>query len=192
MSTTTSRRRARTTSATASAADVASKLGEMAAVLVSVTALTACGANFDAQTQHVYQPADGVNNKDSDVYVMGALIVAVANEETEGDGTGTVVARLINSAAESDSLSSVVAADNEGNEITVDGLAEPLEISPGESLQLTEDSPIQLNGDNLKVGTLVTLDFTFENAQLVSVQVPVLPNEGDYAGVTISGPAIID
>lgn len=173
----------RGTAPTTSAAEVASKLRVTATALVSVAALNACGANFEAQTQQIYQPADGVNNKDSDVYVMGALVV-VGADETIGKGSGTVVARLINSADAPDTVSSVVATDGEGNEVTVGG-PESLELQPGESLQLADDASIQLTGDTLDAGKLITLDFTFENAEPVSVQAPVFTNEGVYSDVSI-------
>ncbi len=180
----------RGTAPTTSAAEGASKLHVIATALVSVAALNACGANFEAQTQQIYQPADGVNNKDSDVYVMGALVV-VGADESIGKGSGTVVARLINSADAPDTVSSVVATDGEGNEITVGGLAVSLELQPGESLQLADDASIQLTGDTLEAGKLITLNFTFENAEPVSVQAPVFTNEGVYSDVSIPASFIV-
>ena len=154
----------------------------MAAIaLVSVAATTGCGANFGAQTNQIYQPADGDNNKESDVYVMGALVVA------DEAGHGSVVARLINSAEQPDSLVSVAATDDEGNQITVKPATEPIELQSGESLQLADGAQIQLSGDNLRVGGVVTLNVTFDQAEPVTVEAPVFPDTGDYADVTIPG-----
>jgi copper(I)-binding protein len=150
-----------------------------ATALLSIAAINGCAANFDAQTNQIYQPADGANNKESDVYVMGTLVVA------DGAGHGVVVARLINSAEQPDSLVSVAATDGEGNPITVNPMPEPLELQPAESLQLAESAHIQLSGDNLQVGGVVTLDVTFDQAEPVTLEAPVVLDDGDYADVTI-------
>ncbi|MBA2444707.1 MAG: hypothetical protein H0V49_05175 [Nocardioidaceae bacterium] len=149
-----------------------------APALVSIVALSACGANFEAQTNQIYQPADGANNKDSDVYVMGTLVAA-------DGGHGVVVTRLINSTQEPDALVGVTATDDEGNEIAVKPLSKPLELEPAGALQLADGAQVGLEADEL--GGLVTLTFTFEKAQAVTLEAPVVPNTGDYVDVEIPG-----
>jgi len=172
--------RTRTTRlAKSTAGRLGSAVGSVAATLMSVVALTACGANFGAQTNQIYQPADGVNYREGDVYAMGTLVVA------DDAGHGTVVAALINSTEQPDSLTSIGATDGEGGEIAVNKLAKPLELEPAGALQLADLGKIALTGDNLEAGKVVTLTFMFERAESVTLEVPVVPNTGDYAEVTI-------
>jgi len=57
-----------------------------AAVLLTVPALSACGVSFGAQTDQVYNPSVGVDDRSGAVDVLNALVVSGAN------GSGTVVA----------------------------------------------------------------------------------------------------
>lgn len=149
-----------------------------APALVSIVALSACGANFGAQTNQIYQPADGTDNKDSDVYVMGTLVVAA-------DSHGVVVTRLINSTQEPDALVGVTAADDEGSEIAVKELSKPLALPPAGAVQLADGAQVGLEAEEL--GGLVTLTFTFEKAQAVTLEAPVVDHTGDYASLEIPG-----
>ena len=63
------------------------RLAAVALVLL-VPLLGACG--FGYQTDQVYQPSVGVNDRDGTVDVLGAVVVSSA------DGQGTFVASLVN------------------------------------------------------------------------------------------------
>ena len=62
----------------------------VAAAVVAAPVMSSCGVNFDAQTDQVYNPAVGVNDRSGSVDVLNALIVSKA------PGSGTVVATLVN------------------------------------------------------------------------------------------------
>ncbi len=58
------------------------------AALLLAPALTACG--FNEQTDQVYQPAVGVNDRSASVYVLNAVVVSGV------DGSGTFAGTLVN------------------------------------------------------------------------------------------------
>lgn len=145
--------------------------------------IAGCGAGFGAQTQQVYQPADGVTVRSSMVYVVNALVV------TDGDGNGTVVVALINQAAEADQLISLTAEGTAGDPVEVTPIPADFTLAPGESVQTAETSTLRLSGPELKPGGLVTLTFEFKRAAPVSVEVPVAPQSTDYADVEVGPPS---
>ena len=65
----------------------------VAAIVVAAPVLSSCGVNFGAPTDQVYNAAVGVDNRDSQVDVLNALVV------TGEDGKGTIVAGLVNNDA---------------------------------------------------------------------------------------------
>jgi len=144
--------------------------------------IAGCGAGFGAQTQQVYQPADGVTVRSGMVYVVNALVV------TDGDGNGTVVVALINQADEPDRLVSLTAEATTGEPVEVTPIPTDFELASGESVQSAETGTLRLSSPELEPGGLVTLTFEFEQAAPVSVEVPVLPQSTDYADVEI-GPS---
>jgi len=144
--------------------------------------IAGCGAGFGAQTQQVYQPADGVTVRSSMVYVVNALVV------TDGDGNGTVVVALINQAAEADQLISLTAEGTAGDPVEVTPIPDDFALAPGESVQTAETSTLRLSSPELEPGGLVTLTFEFKEAAPVSVEVPVAPQSTDYADVEV-GPS---
>jgi hypothetical protein len=68
----------------------------VAAAVLAAPVLSSCGVNFDAQTDQVYNPAVGVNDRDGSVDVLNALVVSGSA------GSGTVVATLVNNDQEKD------------------------------------------------------------------------------------------
>ncbi len=141
------------------------------AALVLAPVLTACG--FNVQTDQVYQPADGVLNRDGDVYILNALIVSGA------DGSGTFVAQFANNNLEQpDQLVSVT-----GAEITVD--AEEIDIPAGGSVNLAEEGTISVEGDEVTAGGFVDLTLVFANGQSTDLKVPVVLNDGYYTDVPV-------
>ena len=79
-----------------------------AAVALAVPALSSCGSNFNAPTDQVYTPGIGVNNRDGSVDVLHALIVSGE------DGSGTIIAGLVNNDQRNDdALTEVAGAGDE-------------------------------------------------------------------------------
>ena len=137
--------------------------------------VSACGTNFSAQTNQPYQPAEGANADSDKVKVLNA--VAVANS----DDTATLSASLITEAADADSLTGVTGTDGEGQPLDVT-LDEPIELSPDAFVKTGEEPQVVLSLNETGPGYYVTLDFEFENAAPLEMDVPVVErgDEGMY------------
>jgi hypothetical protein len=143
----------------------------LAALALLIPAVAACG--FNEQTDEVYQPATGVDNRSSEVYVLNALIVSAQG------GSGTFIASLVNeNQTTPDKMISI-----SGPAIT--GGTEKVVIGADTLVNLANDKPITVTGAGVKAGNFVRLTLAFTNAQQVDVNVPVVANTGDYAGITV-------
>lgn len=163
-------------------------------LVLAAPMLTSCGFNF--ATDKVYTPAPGANNRDHSVDVLNAVIVA-----TE-DGEGTLVTTLVNNETDvdkADSLESVTGTTQSGGEVTA-RLKKPIEVKargyarlatatadnglgeqPPSDGYATYEPGIKVSGD-FKKSEFVKLTLTFKNAGDVKVEVPVVPNNCDWAG----------
>lgn len=151
-----------------------------AAALLTVPALSSCG-QLDPQTDAVYTPSVGVNNRDAMVDVLHALIVA------DGEGSGRLVAGLANNDLdEADELTGVRGEQvDQSTDFTLTG--GETTVPAGGFLQLadSDSAAVLASGDRVTPGGFVRLTFSFANAGDVTVNVPVVANDGDYADVEI-------
>lgn len=139
-----------------------------AAAFASAFALSACG--FGVATNEVYQPGVGTDQRSSEVDVLGVALVS------EADGSGTLVAGLVNNRQdEPEQLTGVG-----GPGLTSD--ASFVEIPAGGFVQLVEE-PISVRGSEIAAGNFVEITFSFENAEPVTMDVPVVAPVGEYADV---------
>jgi copper(I)-binding protein len=138
-----------------------------AALVLLVPMLAACG--FNAQTDLVYQPAAGANNRDGVVDVLNAVVVS----DTEGEGT--FAGTLVNKGTDPDTLVSV--SDATG---TVD-----VDVPPGQAVNLATEGQVRLEAANLRAGGFVPLTLQFASGQTTEIDVPVLAHRGDYADVPV-------
>jgi hypothetical protein len=141
--------------------------------------LSSCGRGFDQPTDQVYNPAVGVNNQDSDVDVLNAVIVSGS------DGSGTLVASLVNNDQENDdTLTGISAGGDDQADVTPPS---ETSIDAGSLLSLADEGGAQVEGESVKAGSFVTLTFSFERAESVTLDVPVVEHgEGPYADVPVS------
>ncbi len=147
-----------------------------AAALLAVPALSACGTNFDAQTDQVYTPADGENSRDASVAVLNALIVSGS------PGSGRFIAGLVNSnTSEADTLESVEGVGNSA-EVTF-SIEGDTEIPAGGSVQLADDDSAMVTAtgseDVLAPGKFVRVSVSFANGDSAELNVPVLSSENE-------------
>jgi hypothetical protein len=172
----------------------------LAALLASLlTAVAGCGAGFDAQTNQVYTPADGVRVRAGDIELLNVLVVAPARPESgkpaeggstasaspePGDATGVLMMTVANRGQRPDSLAGVQARDVGG--ASTDG---PKEVAPRGVLRVgtgADDARVTLRGLKVKPGGIVELRVVFAGAGAIVVKVPVVAAEGDYANITAS------
>lgn len=142
-----------------------------ASLVLLVPALGACG--FGEQTDKVYQPAVGVNDRTSTVDVLGAVVVA------SGDGQGLFIASLVNgSTNRSDKLTSITGS---GVQATLD---QPVELQPDSLVNLAKQGPIEVSGDRIQAGNFVHLTLSFQNGQRTTLDVPVVAQENEFASIS--------
>lgn len=152
-----------------------------APVVLAAAALTlglsSCG--FDQPTDMIYTPAVGVNDQSGSVDVLNAVIVSGS------EGTGTLVASFAsNDLDQGDSLTNVAAGGEDQVEVT---LPSGTDVDAGGLLNLADEGGAQVEGDGVAAGAFITLTFTFERSEAVTLDVPVVEHgEGPYADIPVS------
>jgi hypothetical protein len=142
-----------------------------------VPTLGACG--FNEQTDQVYQPAQGVNDRSGTVDVLGAVVVSGT------DGSGTFVASLVNkSETKTHTLTGITGAD--GVQVS---LTKPVEVGAGDLVDLAPMGAASVTGESIKAGGYVRLTLTFDNGQTAEINTPIVDRDGDYSGVAPAIPS---
>ena len=152
----------------------------VATVLLAAPLVSSCAVTFGAQTDLPYNPAVGTDDRSGTVDVLNALIVS------GDDGSGTVVAGLVNNDPNNDdTLKDVSGAGNDSG-LTVD-ITGDTSIPAGGLLDLAKDGGVSAYGDRIKAGNFVTLRFTFDRGEAITLDVPVVSNAvtGDYGDVRV-------
>ena len=139
--------------------------------------LVPSGCGFHMATDRVYTPAAGVNFRDGDVKVLNAAIVSKA------DGSGTFVAALVNDATESVQMSGIAGDGTSVANVDV----KPVTVKPDRLVNLADSDGVHVSG-SFKAGDFVTLQITFSNGENVSLDVPVVKDDGQWAGLDTSTP----
>jgi hypothetical protein len=152
------------------------KFAGLATVLVSVLALTGCGASgAGAPTRNIKQVTDGVEAQSGSVYIRDFLLVA------QPDGSAAIVGTFINEEANTNSLTG----------ITVGGIKATL-VAP--SFDLAQNSPIIFSGDsanatgtvpglNAVAGTRVDVEVSFAHSPSVKLSALVRAKSDYFANV---------
>jgi hypothetical protein len=151
----------------------------VAAALVAAPVMSSCGVNFDAQTDQVYNPAVGVNDRAGSVDVLNALVVSGS------PGSGTIAATLVNNDQQNaDSLRGVAGAgDDSGLTASTGGTTD---IPAGGLLNLAEDGRVSIRGEGITPGSFVEITFSFERGKAVTMKVPVVSSsDSDYSDVPL-------
>ena len=147
------------------------------AALVLAPMLSSCG--FDQPTDRVYNPGVGVNDRSGTVDVLHALVVSGQ------DGTGTLVAGLVNNDEQRGDSLTGVAGSGEDSGVTAT-IPAPIDIKPAGAVQLADEkTPIAVKGKAITSGSFVTLTFTFSHGESVTLDVPVVAHRGDFADVPL-------
>ena len=150
-----------------------------AAVLLAAPALSSCGVSFGAQTDQVYNPSVGVDDRSGQVDVLNALIVSGTN------GSGAVVATLVNNDQQTDDTLKGVAGAGKDAGMTVKPGGDTT-IPAGGVLNLATRGAVTIRGQRVVPGNFVTITFSFDRAQSVTLDVPVVSHSNpDYAGVKV-------
>lgn len=142
-------------------------------VLLAGFGLSSCG--FDYATDRPYTPGAGTINRESDVDVLSAVIVA------SQDDSGTLVASLANGTDEEATLEQVEGA----NGTPVQGDFEPVTIPPNGLVNLAEEGQVHVSGD-FSVGEMLEVTLTFGDGSEATMRIPVVRACGFYEGLDTS------
>ena len=154
------------------------KTAGLATVLVSVLALTGCGATgAQAPTRNIKQVTDGVEGQSGSIYIRDLLLVA------QPDGSAALVGTFINEGTTSDSLTG----------IKVGGIQATLSSASG-SFDLPQNTPLIFSGDsadatgyvaglNATPGDRVDAVITFAHSQSVILSTLVRAKSDYFTGV---------
>ena len=150
-----------------------------AAVVLAVPVLSSCGASFGAQTDQVYNPAVGVDERSGTVDVINALVVS------GDDGSGTVVATLVNNDQQDDDTLRTVSGAGDDAGLTVKVAGETA-IPAGGLLNMATDSQTSISGERVTPGNFVRLSFAFDRGAAVKVDAPVVSSDNPaYADIEV-------
>jgi copper(I)-binding protein len=157
-----------------------------AVVVIATAALSGCGSSFNAQTDQIYQPAVGSNNRESQVYVLNALLVT-------GGTSGALVAGLLNEADTEDALTGVTAKANNGNDLTATIVGDQIPLPSRSLVRLSQDADVAISASDaaeLGAGGSISVTFTFRNADPVTLDAPIVSKEGPYIDVPLPTPSV--
>lgn len=144
----------------------------VAAAAVALTTLSSCGRDF--ATNEVNTIAPGATARDASVDVLNAVIVSAE------DGSGTFVASLANNDTEEPATFEALAG-TDPEQLTADEFG-PIEIAAGGLVNLATEGGIGVEGD-FTSGDFVPLTVQLGGGERVEMDVPVVPNCGDFAGL---------
>ena len=148
-------------------------LSAVGALTLAAT-LTSCG--FDYATDRVYTPAAGINDRDAEVDVLNAVVVA------DHEGEGAFVASLANNRTdEAVTLESLAGS----GETTLTADVTPVEVAAGQLVNLATDGGIPVEGD-FGPGDVVTVTVEFDDGESTELSVPVVPPCNEFEGLAPS------
>jgi hypothetical protein len=148
------------------------------ALVLALPLLSSCG--FNKATDKVYTPAAGVNNRDGDVDVLSAVIVAAQ------PNSGTFIASLSNNSPENDASLTEVAGAEDSADLTFGPVDPPVEVPARGFVNLVNEPPITVTGE-FGAGDFEQVTLTFESGDTVTMRIPVVYACDAYADLDQSG-----
>jgi hypothetical protein len=144
------------------------------ALVLALPLLGSCG--FDKATDRVYTPAAGTNNRDKDVDVLSAVIVAAQPD------SGTFVTSLSNNSPTKDAELTSVAGAGEWSDLVVEPSDLSIDIPARGFVNLVNEDPITLSGD-FEAGQVAELTLAFDSGDTVTMDVPIVFACNAYEGL---------
>ena len=148
--------------------------------LAATAALTACGFNYP--TDRVNDISAGANYRDGTVNILNAVVVS------KEANRGTFIATFVNNDPTETVTLQSISGDNTA--IGQVNLSQPLAIPPNGLVNLAATEGIPVNG-TFALGQFVTLTFQFDDGSSVTLDVPVVLDDGtgQWAGLDVSTPS---
>jgi hypothetical protein len=148
-----------------------------AAGLAATATLTACG--FSYPTDRINNPVAGVDYRDGTVDILNAVVVA------KQANSGTFVATFVNSSPDKTIALQSASGDNTAIS-TVE--AQPFSMQPNTLRNLADGSGIPVSG-TFALGQFVNISFQFDDGESANLSVPVVADEGQWAGLDTATPS---
>jgi hypothetical protein len=154
------------------------KSAGLATILVSVLALTGCGATgAQSPTRNIKQVTDGVEAQTGSIYIRDFLLVA------QPDGSAALVATFINEGSAPDALTGIKVA---GMDATLSSASSNFDLLQNTPLIFSGDSANAtgyVSGLNAAPGTRVDAVVSFAHAPSVTLSALVRAKSDYFAGV---------
>ncbi|MFG1941582.1 copper chaperone PCu(A)C [Nonomuraea sp. NPDC048826] len=157
-----------------------------AAAFLAAPVLAGCSAGFDANTNQPYAPVEAAALIDQGAYGKQSIHIPqafVLGPESGGQlpwrGNAPVYLTILNDGSAADTLQAVSAG-----EVAEAKLAAPLQLPPGQLVKSEPAKPqIVLEGLSkaLRGGETIQLDLQFASAGTITLNVPVVPHNREYA-----------
>ncbi len=147
----------------------------VAVLLPLAAALTSCG--FDYPTDRVNTIAAGTNNREAEVDVLGARVLAYS------DGKGRLIGTLVYN--DQDATEPALLEQVGGEGLTIGGGAQlGLEVPPNAHVNLAAEDAVAIpvEGD-FAAGDVLELSYSFSTDEVVTFEVPVVKPCGQYADI---------
>jgi len=152
-----------------------------AAVVLAAPVMSSCG--FGAQTDQIYNPTAGTDDRSGAVDVLNSLIVSAH------DGSGTVVATLVNNnQTRADRLTGVTGTGpNSGVQVRLGGTT----TTPANGLvDLADQGSITITGKDVVPGRFLKLTFSFQHAASATLSTLVVSAaDPQYSSVPLPSPS---
>jgi hypothetical protein len=148
------------------------------ALVLALPLLASCG--FDKATNKVYTPAAGTNNRDGQVDVLAAVVVAGQPD------SGTFIASLSNNSTTEDDSFTGVQGSGEWSDLTVGEVSSGIDLPARGFVNLADGDGVPVSGD-FGAGDVVELTLTFDSGQSTTMDVPVVFACDAYEGLDTAG-----
>jgi hypothetical protein len=152
------------------------RLTAVSLTVVAGLTLTACGTSFDAQTNQVYQPAVGTNER-GQVESHNTLLVA------NRDGSATLSAGVVSNLDQDQTLTGVTVTAADGKSLTVRKPKAALTLPSRVLTTLGGETPesVFVVTSGAEPGAYVNVTYTFSDSGELVVDAPVV-TRADHAG----------
>jgi hypothetical protein len=146
--------------------------------LAAITVLSACG--FSYPTDRINNLTAGVDYRQGTVDILNSVVVA------KQANSGTFIASFVNN----NQTDTVTLQSMSGDNTAVGqvNLPQTIAIPPNGAVNLAATGGIPVNG-TFALGQFVTLTFQWDNGDTSTVDVPVVSDDGQWAGLDISTPS---
>lgn len=145
-------------------------------ILATTAALTACGFNYP--TDRINNITSSANYRNGTVDVLNAVVVS------KQDNAGTFIATFVNN----DQTKQVSFEGMKGDGSTVAAVdTKPIPIVANGLVSLAAEGGIPITG-TFQAGGYVTLTLSFDDGESAAIDVPVVVDSGQWAGLDLSKP----